>query len=385
MIRRIVARCRGVAPPVWTVVVLILLFGISSIPQVVFGQQPAKGGDPPARLYLIVGSIMLGIYRAAAFHPYFLPSYLRWLKLTPWTVNKPLPLGPVELIPEDSLWVGLIILLGASHSQPRSIELLNIFLFSHVLVLIVTFWRTGGIGFGYIAVMLLGFMPLLWTRPWLNFVLLTGIYLFVHEGLWRALKRFPWETEGILVDLGMIKTTETHPPCGWFFDRFHRDITTAKGISRLDAFLGCMLGSWWLFVLASLFPDPTARFAVPFLCTVGAMTFCPLYRLLIYCQGCRWPISVWGRIGTFRLVIPGYDQILVGPVCSLLPGPMALLFYLNYPIPGEICFSVSAGLTVLVALITPPWLRRWRLTGQHRLAPTFAEMQAASVHKMGQP
>jgi hypothetical protein len=277
------------------------------------------------------------------------------------------------------------MLLDASLSEPRSIELVNIFLFSHVLFLVGSFWRTGAIGFGYTALMVLGFVPLLWTRPWLTLLVLAGIYLLVHEGIWRALERFPWQTEGVLVDLGMVKTTETNPQCGWFFDRFHRDISLATGISRVDAVLGCMLGTWWLFVLASLFPDPASGFVLTVACTTIAMVFAPVARLGLYSRGCRWPISLRGRIGTFRLVIPGYDQILVGPICSLLPGFMALVLFLNFRVPGQIWFSIGTGLTVLVALLSPPRLKNWRLTGQHRLAPTLAESQAASLHKMGQP
>jgi hypothetical protein len=385
MIRALIVRCRTVAPPLSAVAVLVLVFGLFSVPQHVFGQQPAPGADPPARRYLILASVVLGIYRVAAFHPYFRASYLRWLKSTPWNVRKPLPLGPVELVPADSLGVGLIILLGATLPVPRSIEFVNIFLFSHMLALAGTFWRTGSPGFGYIAVLLLGFVPFVWTRPWQNLVLLTGIYLLVHEGLWRALKRFPWETDGILADFHLMQTSETNPPCGWFFDRFHRDIMTATGISRIDAILGCMLGSWWLFVLASMVSDPRERFTVLFVGMLASTTGSAVARFATYIQGCRPPISLWGRIGTFRWIIPGFDQILIAPACSLLVGPAALVVYWRFPIPAEVCFSIAAGVSVLIGLIAPPRLKRWRLTGQYRLVATFQESQTASLHKMGQP
>ncbi len=192
MIRTIISRFRMVAPPTWIMVGMILVFGILAIPRILFGLQPLPGNEPAAaaRRYLIVASIGLGIYRAVAFHPYFRPNYLRWLKSTPWTVRKQLPLGPLELVPEDSFAIGMLILLSAALPTPRSIELVNLFLFSHMLTQVGTFWRTGAPGFGYTAVMLLGFVPLFWAHPWLNLVILTSIYLVVHEGLWRCSQRF---------------------------------------------------------------------------------------------------------------------------------------------------------------------------------------------------
>ena len=96
-------------------------------------------------------------------------------------------------------------------------------------------------------------------------------------------------------------------------------------------------------------------------------------------------ISLWGRALTFRWIIPGYDQVLVGPICALLVGPMAMSVFWNSRVPGEICLSIASGLTVHFALISPPRLRHWRLTGHHRLVPALQESQSASVHKMGQP
>jgi hypothetical protein len=385
MMGRIIARFRMVAPPTLAVAVVILVFSLFSVPHVVFGQQPAQGGDSQARRFLAVVAAALGVYRVVAFHPYFRPSYLRWLKMTPWNVDRPLPLGPVELVPEDVLGIGFVVLLSAIHPAPRSIELVNAFLLCHMISVVATFWRTHAAAFGYIVSMLLGFVPLLWARPWLDLLLLTGIYLIVHEGLWRSLQRFPWESEGVLIDLKLVQSTDQNPPCGWFFDRFHRDIMNANGISRIDAALGCMLGSWWLFVVSSLITDRNDRMGfLGFIASMVTMLI-PIGRIAIYTQGCRWPINLWGRLATLRWIIPGFDQVFVGPICAFLAVPCSVFFWRNSRIPGEIALCTGIGLTMFVALVAPPRLRRWRLIGQHRLAPTYQESQAATVHKMGQP
>ena len=67
------------------------------------GRPAARLPIRPGRCCLIAGAVLLGFYRVIAFHPYFRADYLRWLKSTPWTVRKPLPVGPVELVPEDGL------------------------------------------------------------------------------------------------------------------------------------------------------------------------------------------------------------------------------------------------------------------------------------------
>ena len=95
--------------------------------------------------------------------------------------------------------------------------------------------------------------------------------------------------------------------------------------------------------------------------------------------------NLWGRVVTLRWIIPGFDHVFVGPICAFLTAPAALVIWRSSRIPGEIALSLGAGLTVLIALVSPPRLQRWRLTGQHRLVPTFQESQAAAVHKMGQP
>ena len=208
--------------------------------------------------------------------------------------------------------------------------------------MVATFWRTPRGRLRYIR------SPCCWalfrcsgSRPWLDFFLLCGLHLIVHEGLWRSLVRFPWDTEGALIDLRLIQTTDPNPPCGWFFDRFHRDVGRANEISRIDAVLGCMLGSWWLFVVSSLV-EPERSDGVLIASAGAAMTMTPLGRLAIYHEGCRPPITCGGRIATFRWIIPGYDQVLVGPICSFLTMPTVLFVFRNSGVPDEILLSAMA-------------------------------------------
>ena len=381
MIRRMLARLLRVAPPLWAMSGFLLFFLLCESPvwyvQWKFGRvdMPRRFGPP----LLGFGGFLLGVYRAVAFHPYFRPRYLRWLKTTPWTVNKPLPLGPLELVPEDAVALGLLVFLGTTLPDFTSLNIINMFLFGHVLALILTFWKTGASGHGYCALLFLGFVPQMWQRQWVDFALLVSIYLVVHVGLWRTLCKFPWQTEGFWRDLGFVNApagADPNPSCGWSYNRFYRDIHLAKGINRIDALLGCMLGSWWLFSACSLIVDPRDRELAIAMVAIGVILFAPPARLLIYVRGYQPPISLRGRIGTFRWIIPGYDQVYVGPICSFA-GAVMVLFLLSYQsVPIDVRYPIAGGVAVLLALISPPRLRRWRLIGEHRMGPTLKDNQA---------
>jgi hypothetical protein len=371
MIRRLVSRFRLVAPPGWAVVVWLVLFVVCEGPILYLERQvgmPLQLRFRPGWSCLIIASVLLGFYRAVAFHPFFQGDYLRWLKSTPWTVRKPLPAGPVELVLEDSLAIGALMFLSLTQPGGGSIEVLNAFLFTHAAILVRTFWRTAVPGFGYCGALFLGFVPRLWAQPWIDLAVLTSIYLFVHEGLWRSLARFPWPTEGVSDDQdpGVRIEREYGPSCGWPYDRFHRDVRMARGIGRGDAILISMLTGWWFFALGAWI---STQWLSPFLFMLAIALL--MRRSVLYFQGYESPISFGGRIATFRWIIPGYDQaalfVLLTPLAIAAVTGLMMYFQLeqNQSLPA------LASLVVLIALTTPPTLRRWRLTGQHRLVPAI--------------
>jgi hypothetical protein len=379
MIGRVVSRFRLVAPSGWAVFLFGLVFAIVEVPirylELRFGavvDLPIR----PGRLVLIVGSVLLGVFRVRAFHPYFLPDYLRWLKTTPWTVHRPLPAGPVELVPEDSLAVGGLVLLSVIEPQTRSIELINVFLFSHMVTLLIPAWRTGVGGFGYCAALFLGLVPQLWANPWLDLVVLMLIYLLLHESLWRALARFPWATEGILVDrnVNLHQEKEFGLSCGWPHDRFHRDIRMARGIGLSDALLISMLAGWWVYSLGAWFQD---SFLIPWL--LNLMILVAIRRAWLYREGYAPPINPAGRFATLRWIIPGYDQLYLGPVLGLLGAGLGLALGRSLGYGVRESFAMAVFLVALPTFAAPPSLRRWRLTGRYRLVSGLSESNQSYV------
>jgi hypothetical protein len=368
MIRRMLSGFRLVAPPGWPVIVFLLVFAATEGPVLYLERkigQPLPWPFRPGRWCLIGGAILLAWYRVAAFHPYFRADYLHWLKSTPWTVDKPLPVGPVELVPQDAPAAGGLMLLSLAQPQTESIELLNVFLFAYLFWIVTTFWKTGVSGFGYVALLLLGFVPRLWARPWIDLAVLTAIYLLVHEGLWRSLSRFPWATEGVSSERNPVLRQEQEfgPTCGWPYDRFLRDVKMAKGIGRGDALLISMLVGWWAYALEDWI---TIRMESPVVAILLVQTVL-MQRGSLYFRGYAPPMNLAGRIATFRWIIPGYDRAFLAFVLALLAFPTVLLVGASFGIDPRRCIPAVGALVVFLMLSTPPTLRNWRLTGQHRL------------------
>ena len=83
-----------------------------------------------------------------------------------------------------------------------------------------------------------------------------------------------------------------------------RELDTERRVSRLDAVLGCMLASWWLYVISSLITNPNGRVGTLAVALGAATVGGSIGRLVIYVQGYQSPLSLWGRIVKFRLDHP---------------------------------------------------------------------------------
>jgi hypothetical protein len=259
-------------------------------------------------------------------------------------------------------------------------SLLCAFLLSHLLAVAITLWLTRIWEIGYITAFGLGLGVWLWPRPIACLVVSTVVYVIAYEGLRRGLEQFPWiPRKGVGLHTDLMARGPHEEPCGWPYDRLMREILNDRGFAQIDVILCCMLGAWWLFVLSSFIPDPQNRIAsllFPLIALTAVMAF---GRLIIYIEGYQSPITPWARIRTFRWIIPGYDKIFVAPVCTILAGPISVGLLQMYRVPLGVCLPAATGIMVLVALITPPRLRRWRLTGQHRMVSPASRPNTAFV------
>jgi hypothetical protein len=336
----------------------------------------------PGYVILIIFGVIHGLSRVVFIHPIWNSGYQTWLESTPWSRRKPLPMGPAELVWQDGLILGPLVLLSAALPEPGAVHLLCAFLLSHLFALTATLFLTRTWAIGYSTAFALGVAVWLWRQPLACLFASTVVYLTAYEGLWRGFDRFPWKRfDRPNTDAGYPSRNVPAGACGWPHDRMVGEVVSAEPISRIDALLCCMLGSWWLFVISSFISDPRGRHAVLGFFFSVVLAVIPMGRLYFYTLGYIFPITLWGRIRAGRWIIPGYDQVFVGPICSFLVGSSSLALLQAWSVPFDHSLPIATGLIVLVALIAPPRLKRWRLTGQHRIVPAMSLENQGSATK----
>jgi hypothetical protein len=102
---------------------------------------------------------------------------------------------------------------------------------------------------------------------------------------------------------------------------------------------------------------------------IGAIIMATV-RITLYRISERFPpISLWGRIRTFRWIIPGFDRIFVAPVVIIVTALAAPRTLLDWGYNPPLAHSISAGLAVAVALLVGPTTKQWTLTGSYRILP----------------
>jgi hypothetical protein len=101
-----------------------------------------------------------------------------------------------------------------------------------------------------------------------------------------------------------------------------------------------------------------------------------LGRVLVYCNTCRSPISLFGRIATGRLIIPGYDRVMLAPLAILLTALAVAFIGDAYELLPSVIAGLAAGLVTLIGLGAGPSLRRWHLTGEHRIVSPLKQNTA---------
>jgi hypothetical protein len=316
-----------------------------------------------------VAAAAYGVFRAVVYHPFFRSRYRDWLEQTPWTSRQPLPAGPIHLMWQDAVVMGIFLL--SLHGFPLGrIWVLQAFLFAYLGTLGVSFWGTGPWWMGYGILFGLGLVVRLLMWPFVALDVLAIVYVAAFVGLRTALARFPWPDSRIPETLRQQFTGNIMARRKWLLGWPYRQMSGVPqehAVRPRDGILAPLLAAWWVWALASHSSDPTAP--VPVLSFIYA-TFVSLFaRLLVYVGSCRPPISLWGRIATGRLIIPGYDYVFVAPLCTLLVAAigvtLAFMARMKY---STITFPLAMAAVLIVALNMGPSFRSWHLTGHHRIA-----------------
>jgi hypothetical protein len=326
---------------------------------------------PPLRQYLsgvlILAAAGYALYRVFSFHPIANPGYRNWLATTPWTARKPLP-WPVHLVPQDAVIVAIFCAMCWSIRPLSILVLFQAFLTAYLLGLVVTHFATGEWLCGYAAAFGLAAAVWQWQNATASLVLLVLTYLIGFLGLRRSLERFPWEASWQDTIREKIKAGSIGYSLGWPFGRLAPEAPNeGMRIPWPHAVLVSLLCGWWLFALLALVPEGEDRAQAATAPALVAIFFAPVIRTVIYCDGYWPPISLAGRLGTGRWLIPGYDQVFVAP---LLAGALGLMIlWACRFFGGDLLYGGPAAVTIssLILLGMGPTLKAWRLTGNHRI------------------
>lgn len=398
---------RQAMPPAWT---LLLLCGFLLVLEALalwtawfdgnWNEAMRMHGLRDALLAGVAGAY--GCYRVWQTHPLFLKEYREFLARTPWDRTHPLPLGPLHVVPQDMLLLGLLLapLLFRPQLSPAWVPLAFGFAVLAIwgLALVVTrqtalAWATVfGLGLS---------VRLGWSSPWAALLAVVFIYPLAWHGIWRSLADFPWHEAlnpaGQNLNRRFIEFNSfgnapreagesgsgvamaaLWPWNVLSLDRPERLVVPAHG------WAWSLQAGWWIYALMSglnlAHPASEAEaHSLTMLALTVAAAVCMSVRLLIYSSSHHSPLSLWGRIRTGPLIIPAYDVVAVTPLLVLVAGSAAypILFWLGAP--PAIGAGVAVAFILGLILTGGPRRRQWQLTAPARLMPPAQAKQTVEA------
>jgi hypothetical protein len=334
-----------------------------------------------AGVFMVIIGLFAGLYaafRLFRFHPACNRAYASWLKLTPWTAAKPLPLGPIHPVWQDAAVIGALSALAHWHTHGDSLTSLvafaSVYLIGMTILLGLTrrWWNFLALGFLWPALML----PSVAGTP--GIIIIVAIIVVIWHGHIQSLKAFPWvflkakspdsaappvlQTD-IRIDLDFGQTSGAASNLGWPYSILSPKLQTVSVSNRTNLAQSLLLG-WWsycIIVATQMEPEPEV---ILFGTVVAA-----IFRLAIYGGKAAAPFNLWGRITSGRLIIPGYDRVFLTPLATVLAAAIGAIIIKRagpwFPV-AEAC-TIAAAWYVLFG--GGPSLRNWILTGQLRLRP----------------
>ena len=327
-----------------------------------------------------ISALIYGIYRAWYFHPVENRSYGEWLQIMPWTPADPLPLGPVHFVWQDAV---VLVALGLNSPTPVVTTAVVMGLFvSGFCVSQATFavFRKEMVGaYGFLTLLGIGIIGML--RLEIIVPVAIGMCFIAHISNRRLLKRFHTidlsdspATQGINSLLFFLETPEEGWPAGFLCRGDNRRAVPqwhAIGIALIAGWISYALT--WHFPFESMeHPDDVLERTI----SGGAaiLLYIILPRLGLYCWNFRPPISILGRIATGKIIIPGYDKVFVFAFV-VLAGWFTGYQFVQMGYDGRLSIALATSLVVWGTLGVGPSLRKWGLTGRHRIVPGIRKKQ----------
>jgi len=314
------------------------------------------------------------LYRLWRFHPFWNRRYAAWLASSPWTPEKPLPLGPIYPVWQDAVVLGIITAVAHWHAHVSPMLPAMVFglVFLIAMTLLLLFTRT------WMPCLLLG---VLWPAPSLpqlrglpTIGVIAALIAVIAYGHRKSLKAFPWRRNEVttnnevksIMELEIRIPVLTSTPSartlnvGWPFVWLSPKID-CNSVSLSTGFLVSALAGWWIYCAILGFQIPFSPGAVLFLALPGA-----LLRLVVYCTGLSPSFNLWGRFASGRIIVPGFDRVFVTPLCAValaVAGGIVIRYSGSWN-PEASAFAVTSICFMLLS--GGPTMQNWILTGQHR-------------------
>lgn len=382
---------------------------------------PSAEMRSPRDVLLWLTAIAYGGYRVMAFHPMYRPDYRKLLLLTPWTVRKPLPVGPIHVVWQDIVVVAALVCLGLPQAYFNPQRLPLICLTAYLISSTVTFFPARLWVYFYGMVFGLGLLLRVWPYFTLAVPIAGLLYVFGYMGLRRALARLPHDAE--LYDENVWLTFSTakvlkhkrSKMVGWPFE-FLRPQPPEHAVPYSHGVLVSLLVGWLAYAVLAVKVDQMAIEAsladqelaqriegqtklsdhatqtlrrelarsgrkrvfegvTAVLIMVLAYVFIGLIvgRIAVYCAGHHPPINLWGRLWTFRWIIPSYDYVFLAPLCATAAFCGCVYVIARWHIDPVIGVPVTATLMLLITLNMGPRLADWRLKSPCWILPSQAQ------------
>ncbi len=395
---------RVVLPPMWVIVLLAIVYGL--INTVYHGSRlfgfatDSYDYDATCRMLMTVAAAGYGGFRATVFHPFWRPAYREWLLTTPWEHPQPLAFGPVHLVWQDLIVVGVLALPVMIHNGSAEIPQLAVlplvftFVLAYLITLTPTFTMDGSQHFGYAIAFGLALVIRTFGFVWLALPIAIAVYLLAWVGLRKALGRFhEWNLEWFaehgltLNSFGDLQERARQKLLGWPFDRVSLKKSPFR-ISYRHGILLSLLAGWiaWAIIgitydviyrrdfVTSLLSRPhhqlgPSMFVLWKNILIAFVIFCSVSRAFVYCWGYLPPLNLFGRLVRFRWIIPGYDQVIVAPLGAALVAYFLPRWLHEIGSPVEFLVPLTMTVCALILINVGPSVDRWQLTGNHRVVP----------------
>lgn len=335
------------------------------------------------RAWVILSLLAWAVWRTWQINPAFQNGYARWLQMTPWTPDRSLPFGTIELMPQDALLLGMASIVFWMWPQSAYVPLAFLLPYSAILTMLNRAFKQFDAAAAAIALAVLLPLSFTWRHaPWAPVVIASAAALLATSGWRRGLKAFPWNGQSYTLLPEGQRQVERTAASTWPFVHPWHDLGLGPLMTWRQTMMTAALLAWMAAVTIDTMgvftvlsagggvaaeeirdDKPTWAISVSFM----AGSVAAAWRLLRYVTWCAWPIDLAGRWSTGRLLIPGYDKIFLAPTVTLALSATLPRVLLALGTPPSLTTFISIFAVVVAAIGMGPTLATWRLTGEYRM------------------